>query len=428
MNQLSFLKRMHGVTVVWLLLLSFGGVLTADTMSLTYEDLGSLIRAKNGSIQSSLTAIDHAKIRTDFLKRSFSPQLSAMIGSEGFYNKGIGESRVQPLGSLYMSVNIFRGGQDQQEESIRQNQVVLSEVQLKKAVALELMTAQWLYWELAYLDEVIRNEKDILSHNAKSYDSARLRFKRGLLPQSDVMGFLLYKGMLDEAIESAEHEKKIVMLHLLAILGLPDTTVVQFTTTLPHHHDDTLIMDKISIETIPELQELQLTTKMAELQKSKLASKKKPSVDVFGSYTLYPESERTYPNLEDRAETVVGVRAQFLILDAKLTQNEMKALDLKLKSQAELIAYKQRVVASEIKGFQEELIHLHELIHRSESRVSQAKEFLNQIFLDYDHGIKDSTAVISAIQQYQDIQEAYATQRKDYHQVKSKILSLLAVE
>lgn len=404
-----------------------GGVIMAEnhTGALRYEDMEQIIRENNKNVQSGTTTILAAKARTGSLLRSFSPLITASLGSEGFYNNGLQESRVQPIGSVDISMNLSRGGQDRQEELIRQAQASLTEANAQKTYTLAVMAAQLLYWDMSYLDEVIRNAQAILKYNVKSYSSAQRRLSRGLLTQSDLLGFEIYKGQLEEAIESAEHEKKILMIKLQTILGVSAPITLQISS-LPHTHDETLILMPLSVSGLSTIQELNINKSILKLQQEKLMGKNRPSIDVFAGYTLYTEAERPFSNWIDRAELAAGIRAQFLIYDGNQSQSEMSGYSLQLQSASEFLSYKTQQMAAELKVRQEEMIHLHELFHLSESRFLQTQKFMGQIFEDYDRGVKDSSDVLTAIQLYQHVLEAYAVQRRDYQKIKSELLGLIA--
>jgi outer membrane protein TolC len=414
--------------LVWLLLFGLGGVLRAEdtTISLRYDQLNDFIREKNEYVQSSALSIASAKERTHFFQRSFSPQLSASLGSDAFYNQGMEDARFQPVANIGLSLNLSRGGQDKQEEAIRKAEVGLAEAQRDRIYATELAIAQGLYWDIAHADEMIRNARDILVFNSKNYASAKRRFNRGLLTPSDLQGFDIYKGQLQETIESFEHEKKILVIKLKGVLGLSEhITLVIPPQILPHTHDDPLLKEVLSAQFTPEIRELRLNESVLVFQRNKLLGKTAPSIDLFGAYTLYTEEDRPFSNVMDRAEVAAGIRAHFLIFDGNQTRAEIESSALKLKAHSRFSTYKNHLMTSDLKVYQEELIHLHELLHHSEDRLTQTKRFLENVTEEYDRGVKNSTDVLTTIQLYEDVQEKYLTQKKDYQKTKSALLALL---
>ncbi len=278
-----------GILSVGLLFFLIGGVVQSEenTFSLGYDQLDQLIREKNGSVQSSIQLLDASRVRTDSFKRSFLPQISASLGSEVFYNGGMNQARLQPVDSLDLLMNLSRGGQDEQEEAIRQAQVGLALVQSHKVYATELMHAQQLYWDIVFSDEMISRTQDSLKQNAKSYDATKRRFQRGLLTQSDLMAFEIYKSRLEEAVESLNHEKKILVMKLQALLGLPETTVLFLTQqSLLHEHREDFLKEVLASDQAYEIQELIINEQILGFQIAKMTGKNKPSIDLFSTYTL----------------------------------------------------------------------------------------------------------------------------------------------
>jgi outer membrane protein TolC len=413
-----------------LLLVAIGSGLQAQsgTILIQYDDLRRVVVGQNGYLQRDTFLIDAAEVRMGSRQRSQAPEVSASLGGEGFQTGGINGVHVQPVGSIEAIVPLYRGGLEDAEESIRGSELRLSKIQYNRTVAEQLAIVQTLYWDIVYTDEMVRNLQDVRSHNSKSYESAKRRYKRGLLPQSDLMGFEIYQSRLDENIESVQHEKKILMIKMKAELGISESASVKLAhVAIPHSHDK-LVTASLQVSQVAEIKALELNALILKSRVDQVAAKGSPSIDAFGTYALYSEAERPFPNWQDRLDTSVGIRTKFLLYDGNRLQSETQSTRLQLQSLTAEAEHKARIATSELKASQEELVHLHELFHHSEIRLAQAKQFLKSTVQEYDRGVKNSTDVLTAMQFYEEVQTNYATQKRQYQKTKSDLLSKFAPE
>ncbi len=428
MKSISFTQKSSVVCVfAWLLLTIMGGVILAEPapLSLSYDDLAPIISQKNTLIKSELHLIESEKAKTGHLKRSLLPRLSASAGTIGFYNGGIDDTKIQPIGSVDAVINLSRGGQDHTEDKIRNAQVDLTQALLQKTMASELNDAQKLYWDIVFTEEMNRSIEEVLTQTKRNFEATKRRFNRGLLTQSDLLAFTIYQNKLEEDIESNHHEKKILLIKLKAILGLSDTDLVDVTLEMIPHLDDSVLTEAFSASQSIEMKEWEMHQKMEALQRQKLSQKNRPTIDIFGNYILYTETEREYADLADRGEIAAGIRAQFIFFDANQRRSDLTSATLRSSALTQEIAYKTAHMTSTLQSEQEELIHLHELIHRSEDRIMQSKKLLAAIFQDYDQGVKTSTDVLTTLQSHQDIKTSYIRQKRDYQKTKSELLNRL---
>ena len=406
------------------LLLTGGGLHAQEKIVLNDNDLQRMVLSQNG-IQRDTLLVDAAKARTGFLQRSGEPRLSATLGGEGFQSGSTDTLRIQPVGRLDAVMPLYQNGHEAAEENIRKTDLRLSEIQRHQTMATQLATAQQLYWDIVYTDEMVQNLKEIRTHNQENYASAKRRYQRGLLPKSDLLAFEIYQSHLDTDIESLQHEKKIVMITLKAFLGVSESTHIRVADTrLPHSHDGVATATIQASETT-EIAALRVHAEKAAFKRDQSAAKSTPHIDAFGRYALYPENGPVATWL-DRTEISAGIQAYFSLYDGQERHAQIQADTLKLQAITTDIAYQKRIVAAEIKAAQEELIHLHELFHHSETRLAQAKHFLKTLTQEYDRGVKDATDVLTALQFYEEVQGHYATQKKQYQHGKSALLAKLS--
>jgi|GEM_PF-5633120 len=394
----------------------FGGGLLASNpvvIDLDYGDLKSYILEKNGQVKATQWEIDAANSRSQMTRRLRGGQLTASFGVDGIRSEELSNGRVQPVGSLDWEMPLYRGGQDAQE-AIEQTEVALAHLRREHAIADRLAKAQSAYWNIVYADEMIRNSQRILRQNIRSYQSAKRRFNRGLIPSSDLMVFEIYEDQLNEQVESFRHEKKIVSIRLKAILGLPETSTIRVTMSeLPHVHSDTALVGQLPESTIGT-REFELNLRRVELKRDLTVGKLSPSVDLIGKYGLYNESERSSSHWIDRTEALLGARFNLMLWDGQQLDALVDADAKGVRAQLVSTTHQRAIMAAELDASNEELIHLRELIHASEQRVTKSARLLRTIIQDYDRGVKDSTDVLSTLQMVAQVQETYAQQRRDY--------------
>lgn len=404
---------------------AFSGGLVAKNkpIPIRYEALQHRVQQYNGYVKRDRYAVDAAIAKTGFLQRARSPEVLASVGGDAFQTGGLEGMRIQPVGRLEARLSLYNGGQETFEEVTRQSYVGFLRLQLSQTIAEQVAMVQDLYWDIVAGDERLRYLQVLQVHHAEGYASAQRRYKRGLISQSDVMAFELYRSRLDEDIESIQHEKKVLLIKFKSVLGISESAVLTLShAVLPHEHEALL---KASLQTSQTtvVQALGVEAEMATLNLSKLVEKAQPSVDLFGAYTLHTQGERAFSGLLDRGDMAVGLRATVVVYDGNRLQSDIASARMTAQAVSAEAAYTAQVMAAKLKSLQEELIHLHDLFHSSESRLSQAKQFLQTMVHEYDRGVKGATDVIAAMQLYEDLQTNYVGQKQQYQQTKSALLA-----
>ena len=387
-------------------------LVASDPTVINFNDLKSLVMKQNGGVAVAKLQVDGADSRAQFIHRSRGGQVSISMGVDALHSSELASGRVQPVGGIEAVVPVYRGGQDDADDSIQQIEISLAQLRQYRELATQLGAAQVAYWHIAYAEEMIRNSQQILVQISQSYRSAQRRFQRGLIPSSDLMVFEIYKDQLTEQLESFRHEKAITTIRLKAILGLSESESVQVNAgLLPHVHDELVVRD---VTTTFTFREAELNSRMTLLKRDKTLGKLRPSVELLGRYTLYNEADRPLSSWNDRGESLVGARLNLMLWDGQqmgalvdADGHDVRAAELELTTQ-------RRVIAAELDATREELVHLHELIHGSEQRVAKSRRLLQTIIQDYDRGVKDSTDVLATLQMVAQVQSTYAQQRWEY--------------
>lgn len=412
---------------VSLIFSNLGSDVWAEEFKIRYDELPQLIEERNNNVASGRLALDAAQAVTGHLTRSYLPEVGLHVGAEAF-RTGPYSPTTQPLGGVDFSMNLFRGGKDAIEEDVNVTQASVAKVRSRQTFHDELAKAQGLYWEVAYQQEAAEIVTNTLQSNERGYQAANQRYNRGLVTKTDLLEFSIYRGQLQEALESSRHELQLLNISLRSILGLPETAVIFTETRIHHQHDDQLIKKTFKVSDTPGVALLNLNANIADLQTSKAKRWWVPELEIYGTYSLYTLRERFYPNLVDRIDIAVGVRLHIPLFDRFQGSVEVRKNSFLTASAEKQAEQKARTVTAQIQVTQGEMTHLHELIHISEHRISEGQSYLNQTIDEYNRGVKNSPDVLSAIERLQSFRRQYLDRRKDYNRAKVRLMALVAHE
>jgi outer membrane protein TolC len=396
----------------------------SEEILISYDNLDDIIRNRNGSVIEASLLAESAKVRTGYLQRSRALKLSTNIGTELFQTRQMA-LKTQPFGSLDLLWNIYRGKQDVSEESIRKLQLNSAEIKKELVFASRLKDARELYWFFIYGNEHIRYIQEALQLNQKGYNAAKRRFNSGLVTKSDLLGFELYQDVLEGKIADLVHENKIIQVQLKSSLGLLASDSLKITEPdLIHQHDEASFHSDTEIIQFGDIQELMIEKQISQYQQEKIQSQKMPIIDLFGTYALYNFRERDEKDLLGRSDIAVGLRVQVPLLDGGQNKAELDALAFTSSAISNRLAQQELDLRAKNDTAKEELIHLDEIIHRTERHLQKSKTLLLAIQGDYDRGVKDSEDLLTAIQNFMNFREAYLEQQLNYQRVKNSYLEL----
>lgn len=407
-----------------LILFAVVGSVVSPGLTLKYDDLPDLIQKKNGAVASSVGGIESSRERTGHLYRSYLPHVDFMAGTEHF-KTGPFPADMQPYGGVELSVNIFKGGNDLLEERARTAQVGIAESQREKVLREELSGARDYYWELVFQREYLGVLKEIVELNQQGKKAANRRVSRGIVSKTDVMIFDLYSHQLDEQIESANHEIDLIQLALRPRLGFSEADRIETPSIIPHDHDDTLIKSKPDIASHPEVTGLLSQVAQREAQASQSSRWWTPSVDVYANYSLYTLRERFYPATQDRYDYALGVRLKMHLFDGFDSHQDAQSEHKAAASAEQMAAYRRRTLDTDIRLAQEEMTHIHELVHGAEKFIEQSGKLLKLSLGEYDRGVRTSSDILAMNDRLLTLKKLYLERRRDYQKTKVKLLSLL---
>ncbi|MFN0118533.1 MAG: TolC family protein [Elusimicrobiota bacterium] len=396
----------------------------SEPIDLLYEDLPKWTKSGNLSIKSSQAHFIGSQRRTHHLARSFSPTVKLEAGYE-LFKTGLYETKTQPYGDLEARLNIFRGRRDLYEENIRFAQSESLAAIAAKNYRSELLAARKLFWDLVFSREVTKMMKEFVIQNEKNITASTSRINRGLTTDSDRLGFQMMDLRMKEEMESQHHETILIQADLAPLLGQSGGSVFNTIEAIAHAHDDHILNEVPSHESVPDLVGAHSNRQVAEWQRKTAASYWRPSIDLYGGYYLYTLRERESFQRKNRDDTAVGVKASLPLFDGFQSKNNAMSLEKQTEAYAFQVEYLEAKTKSILFVLKEELRHLDELVHSSEKQVEMGKTYLLQIMGEYNRGVKNAPDVLDALEKIVALKHEYAERRRDYKKTEAALLEVL---
>jgi outer membrane protein TolC len=401
------------------LLISILAMFTGAALASPYGELQN-----NLAIQSYDKAKEAEKVRTGFLGRSFLPSVGLELGQERF-ETGLYQVYTNPYAYLEGRFNLFRGGRDSLESQYRDLQANIGKFNQDQASRDELNKVRKLQWQIIHNIDLIKILEEEKSQNAKIREQANRRAQSGVSTKTDVLEFAIYDSELEESIESLEHENVILKTGLRPLLGMTGSEEINFTQSLDHQHDEELMGKKHSSKKNPNVARIEAESESYEVQKKVWNRWWTPSVDLYGGYYLYTLRDRDYLSIQDREDTVIGVRLTLEIFDGMKSYNQSTSTHYQAESKKLMARHMERQTDAQFIMSQEDMKHTHEVMHYIEDRIKKSKDYLSFTLKEYDRGVKNSLDALVAMQRYYRYEKQYLEKKKEYQIIKSDLLAIL---
>lgn len=385
--------------------------------------LSEKVSTGNLSILGQGQTVESEKVRQGYLGRSFLPSLTLELGQEKFQT-GRYKSFSEPYGLLEAKINLFRGGKDRIESTVRGLQASIAKHHQSVVVRGQLNKVRKIQWQIVYNNEFLKILKDEQKQNSKIRGQAERRAKSGVSTRSDTLEFDIYNSELEERIESLRHENKILKISLLPLMGLESEADLAFKESLVHEHDDDLFSKVFVASKHPQVATLAAETESFELQKRSSNLWWTPTLDVYGGYYLYTLRDRDYLAINARDDRVVGVRLNFELFDGLKGHNQATATQYQAEAKRYQTRYAEKKTDAKYLMLKEELLHTHEVMHYIEDRIKKSRDYLKLTLNEYDRGVKNSLDALMAMQRYYKYEKQYLDKKKEYQVTKADILSL----
>lgn len=418
--QLIFKDRRYyrGVLLFFALL----SVCPVYALDIKYADLERMTLEGNSSVAAAELRWQAQEKRAGFFWKSFMPRFDLVGGYETFQT-GIYGQETQAYGTVSATISLFNGFRDLNEGRLREAHALLGRVNSSMVSHEKLSQVRQLYLQLAYCKELETTYQSIGKINERVKKSAQVRQNRGLVTATDLYEFDLYGGKLQEEIESLRHERHILSIKLSAALGMSERHDLNPVDTLEHTHtEDVTTKDYASLPTAGRMR-IQAEDSVQMAEASFRASWWMPSVDAYAGYFLYTLREREFISYRDRDDWAAGLRATWVLFNFELF-SQSRAASLEEKASSKDTQQKTLDFHSEVRSRQEELIHVHELIHNSEERLKLGEKYLASTQSDYDRGVKNSPDVISAIDKLIAIRKELLERKLEYQKTRDRLTTL----
>lgn len=388
-----------------ILLISAAYIHAAATTVVRYTDLPTQILTKNGSVQTHMAYRDAAQSKTGYLERSFWPHMSLSLGGE--YGEETKREK-PPYAAFDVSVNLYRGGRDVLEETLRNQQVQQRHTDVYRIYLSELAAAQDAYWQIVAISETLRHYEDSRHRIRQATNAAKYRLSRGLTTPTDVLEFERQDDLISEKIQALKQDKKERSMALATRLGAPPDIRVP-ESRVPDPDETPLPPARRTAEHHPDLAALRTQIAILMGEKSQLSHQSMPSLDAYSRYGAYTL---------DRFDLAAGLRMQIPVFADMHTENDQAALDHQITAQKRWLAQQERQRQTAMNTTQERLTYLNQAIQRAQKRIVRTEIFLKATLADYDRGVKNASDVRNAIETYRQDKTDETEQRLAYQRSK----------
>lgn len=417
---------------LFLLAFFFGSLsaVHAETKTLRFEDLPHLVSAQNKNVLAGQSYVAGAKSQTGHWERSFLPKIRAEGGGEIFQTGNLGR-RTEPRGSVEGRLNLFRSGKDRLEEKIRDTRAGFTEANFRQTYFRELSRARLLYADILYYDELLKSARQALSLTGEHLGLIQRQIKAGLTTDADRIEFEMLQNRLSQDELLFEEDYEHATEELKAVLGLSSGTSLKLDGSLGDFQEqDVLEMGhhfnaRVNARAHHDVLALKKKAEIANLQKKQADRWWGPSLEAYGSYSLYPFREREYPALKNRDEAVGGLVLSFDLFDGLHAKTQGKAFDHQARGHALEAEQKSRELEVLFEKLKHELKNRRRLIQLMTQNTNQGGQYLKMSLEEYGRGVKTGPQLREASERLLSEKHRLASTRREYRQIKAEFLALL---
>ena len=395
-----------------------------QTKLVSYEELPRLVREKNENVQAAHSTLKAEEKRMGYLTRSFLPSVSAVAGGEEF-KTGVDPVERQGYWKLEAKVNVYRGGRDSIENSVREANARIASSSFSQEFQQELKGARQAYWKLIATMKLISDRKEGVEKNEANLKSARRRSGAGVATTADALQFELQKTLLTQELKKLQLQQDLLRNQLSVSIGLDEHEGLQVAGDFPHPDED-LKVAELKSENSLEVKVLRERENAAGLKRSQAARWWHPKVDVYSSYGLPSLSEEYARALRRDREWALGVRIGLDLGEGFEARNEAGAKALDAESMQWRAAHKARETVATDHELRHDLKLLHELIHDADKDIEKTEKFLKLTEDEYRRGVKNGPDLLGAFQQLYEFRQRRTDLYRDYHETHAELLALTA--
>ena len=413
----------------WILLMVWPTLVLADSPKnggiIRFEDLPSLVRARNENVQAAGSTLKAHGERTGVLARSFVPRLSAKLGAEEFKSESVASERL-PYWRLEASANIWRGGRDLLESSLRESHVRSAEGDLKLEFNSELKEARKTYWQLVAAIKLVEEKREELSKNDTNLRSIKRRVAGGVASTSDTIQFELQRSILTQDLKKLELQEDILRNRLSVSVGQGEGDHLSVESGFPKPSEDIARIESFSVNKNPELRVYRERESAERIRQSQTTRWWHPRVDLYADYGLPELSDDSARAIRKERDWTIGFRASFDLSDGLDARREASASAFQADALRKRTAHRSRELSAEDHELRHDLKSLLELIRDADQDVEKAAQFVKVTESEYARGVKNGPDFLSAVEKQYEIRRRRIELYREYHETYAELMALLA--
>jgi outer membrane protein len=400
--------------------------LTSNPILLNYEDLPAYIKRENFRVRSSSQRLEAQENRLGHLGRSYLPEFQATLGREAF-KLGLNSWDNQPHWGLGARINLYRGGQDALEESIREKAVIIEKTENESTYWSELTRARETYAELIYIEALKKLNEEESKLNQKNSASAFKRIQAGVATRTDQLEFEMHAIALQQDRARISSEDLRLQAELRTALNLAADSNIQFAPDAPHIHEWQSVLPKINPETQPLLVQARAIEEQQSLSSTQASRMSLPALDlVAGWEQLTSRQELGSP--ADRRQASVGAQLSWSLGKAIEGRVESRSLALQSKASATELSHQSKALSESLSALWVRIGLIHDQIHEALKNVERGENYLASTLSEYSRGVKNSPDVLGATQRYIEFKRRHLELDRDFRIAKAKYAGLAAGE
>ena len=188
--------------------------------NLNSQNLKTVLEEKNSRVAAARLQASAASDRQGSFARSLFPKIGLFAAQESF-KTGSREILDQPILGAEASINLFNGGRDWAQATVREKKAEQVRLQAVRIESEELAKLRILYWQALYLRDKMELMSSSIKLNESNLKSASRRISSGVATESDRIEFemnsITVKQELDETrlkYEASIRDLAIVFIFL----------------------------------------------------------------------------------------------------------------------------------------------------------------------------------------------------------------------
>lgn len=389
-----------------------------------FDDLPTLVREMNDNVQAAHLTLKAEKKRKGYLIRSFLPQLALDYGGEQFKG-GTDTLKRQPYWKVEAQLNLYRGGRDRLENSVRNLNVEIARTSYSSEYQQELKEARQNYWRLISVANLLKDKKEAIERNEQNINKAKKRLGSGSATSADIVQFELKRTLLNQDLKQLQIQGDLLKNELSVAVGLDRHRDLQVEPEFTHPKEE-LDVKELAPNQALDVQILNQKELVMDLKRKESSRWWHPRIDLYSNYGLPALSEDYVGALEKENEWAAGIRISLNLGDGFESYSEASARKFEVYALKKRTAQKERELVAMDHELRHDLNILHNLLHDTENDVVNAEKFLKLTEEEYRKGVKNGPDLLMAFQQLYDFRQRRVDLYRNYYEVHAELMALLA--